>query len=132
MRDRLAAIKLVQALLHGGEEFDALHDFTKGSFIGQILDGFEDELLLRHGKNMEGRSLGSKGRSRRTGKRRSMVGSPKGEVALVRPLNLCLLCCLLFKSGWDFLQKETKGTKGLGTDDGRRASEPLFTLLPSV
>ena len=52
MRDAFALVKLIDALLDRGEEFNAFRDLIDGDSIGQFPDGFQDKLFLGHESSM--------------------------------------------------------------------------------
>jgi hypothetical protein len=58
--DTFSAIKLVDALLDGGQKFDSLSYLVQRNFIGQLADRFQDKSFLRHAPNMRLRSGRSK------------------------------------------------------------------------
>ena len=69
MRDALATIKLIHPFLDSRKKFNPLGDFIERNFVGQLANGIQSNLFLRHVANISGHQTQSKPgyRGRRSG-----------------------------------------------------------------
>jgi hypothetical protein len=55
MRDAFATVELVHPLLDCRKKFNPLGDFLERNFIGQLVDGIQNNFFLRHVVNISRR-----------------------------------------------------------------------------
>src|SRR5213075_2909474 len=69
MRDALATIKFIHPFLDSRKKFNPLGDFIERNFVGQLANGIQSNLFLRHVANISGHQTQSKPeyRGRRSG-----------------------------------------------------------------